>query len=581
MNILKANPPSLKTRRFITALGFSSLILILALGFFMPLQNDEISWSYSNQRALLDNFSVITLLPQCQDAASFAKGLPLTLYPHAIVNHLLFMEWDHPIGIRIIGMIRFLLFLIVTWFITKPLSVRLGLSPGTLYIFFVCCLSIDMLPLSLQIARPEQTILLSAAIFLALGLNARAIATQPFLRKACPALFIVTMLLCFPSHPKALTLLPVLLACAWEFFRRYVHNRLMLSLLLLAFAGFVTQCAAFWLERYACPLSAPARQFMSGASLPLSLIATEPGKFFLVVFHILMNAVQQDFRGYDASDIQWLPYSPVDFPRGLILISVMSGIVTFALNLYIFFFCLRFFSWMIAQLFCQFVKNERYKIERPQTDISFLYATFACCGLLSLLGLLVITGPTRMFYLKTLELPFLYFTGMLCLCTGFIKPDIGNLRRYGRILAIMAFINVLTLGYRYMPYITQPQTRASFWNVEDFKIPILLSPWQLEAQKPSIENAYAACNMPPLADARHLVLDSYTYLALKRSYQPFSFIFFSNIFPGPFDVHNFFNDMKRFASDGIILDCRQVPSALAPYLSKHYGYCCAPAKIIP
>src|SRR5438045_2999112 len=81
-------------------------IVIVTIGFFMPLQTDEINWSYVNQRGIIDHFQLMTLLPQCQDAQVFAKALPWSWYPHAWINDLVFMHVDYPLWIRIVGIAR-------------------------------------------------------------------------------------------------------------------------------------------------------------------------------------------------------------------------------------------------------------------------------------------------------------------------------------------------------------------------------------------------------------------------------------------------------------------------------------------
>jgi len=92
----------------------------------MPLHTDEINSNYTIQRILADNCHVMTLLLQCNGVENFSGQLPLIWYPHALVTDLLSMHVDHPIGIRVVCMRRFTLFLLARWFVIQPLARHLG-----------------------------------------------------------------------------------------------------------------------------------------------------------------------------------------------------------------------------------------------------------------------------------------------------------------------------------------------------------------------------------------------------------------------------------------------------------------------
>lgn len=536
--------------------------IVLALGLFMPLQTDEIAWSYSNNRALIDHFEVTTWYAQCQDAGTFAKPLPLSWYPHAIVNHILFMLVENPLWIRIVSMARFLMLLAASWWIMKPLALRLNIAPRILFFLFTALLCQDALPLLMQINRPEQPILLSIAIFLALALNAPTIAAHPKARLAAPALFIVTALLTFPDHPKAIGALPIALICGYMLFIELTKRRGLIVFLLLAVAAFAFQSAFFWLERYQCPLAPITSKIIAKYSLPWNQMLSHPVNLALVGLKSLMMSMLEDFSLYDKlrQTYNWLPLSLIPMSGTTALLSLLLAKMAYCLDLALVCFC------------AAFVLGTATKPGSRTMPHLLAYAALA-----SYVGFIMLIGMGRTFYIISLQVPLLFLTALL---TVSASPEILNNRRWQRVylvLLIAAATNILLLGIRYYPYVTQPETREAVF----YQRAILLSSWNYESQKKSVQEAYAACGLPPVETARHLVLDDYTYPPLMRSFEPFSFHYITNLFANEkFSLTQLRDNMKRYDSQGIILNCKSVPATLAPLLTQHGGYCCVAAKAV-
>lgn len=556
------------------------LLLLLVLGFFMPLQTDEIAWSYANQRGIIDHFSVITLLPQCQAADSFAKPLPLSWYPYAFLNHLVFMQVDSLIWIRLVGMARFVLFLTASWFVVKPLAFSVNISPHILFFLLLSLLGLSSLPLAMQVTRPEQTLFLSAAIYLTLGLNAPVIARHTFSKYAATAIFFITVLLSFPSHAKAIATLPLALACAYVFFRASFKSRWVYVLSMLAVIGFSSQSAFFWLQRYVCPDSVASQQMIAYHSLPWGLLWQNPIDFITVALHVFLQGIATDFNPYN-DDGNWLPFSLVDLPGWAKALYILCRNTGYVINIGLFCFCILFFLLTLIS-FIRSIVAKTYA--HQQKDFSS-YAILACSFTFSLVGIILITGRIRIWYLPTLELPLLYWASLLSVAATYKNLSSRRIQHYVWIVIAFAAGNILLLGYRYYPYITDASTRErimKFGTEMPVSEPVLHSPWNYEAQTKNIEEAYKACGLPSdITTAQHLILDDYTYPALKHSYQPFDFIFSTDIVNSPFNVKALFQEMKKYDSQGIMLNCKFVPAGLVPFLEEHNGYCCMSGKIIP
>lgn len=560
------------------------LFLLLLLGLFMPLHTDEINWSIPNHRAIADKLHVTTLLPQCQAADNFAKPLPLSWYPYALANDLIFMHVGGPLWIRLVGMARFTLFLIAAWFITTPLSARLKCSPTAAYTLFLSLLCLTPLPLLMQVDRPEQSLFLAMAIFLALALNTPDIATRRRLRWTAAALLVLTTLLSFPVHPKAVALLPVAIASSYIVARNITKPAWVAWLAVLATVAFALRCAAFWLHRYDCTYSEQIRQLVTDNALPFGQLWTHPMTFVAIVSKTLLVSVMYDFALYNHLKYgwQWLPYTLTPLSDALTELDAILAIVAFYIYFIVFSFCVVMLARTLAGKVRQLASHSPdagESISDGMQDSALAIArALACASIVSLVGFMLIVGPRRPFYAFSLEGPLLVLSGLLGLSS--ISGNVYQRpfwRHTSSLLQVIAVLNILMCSFKYFPYVTEAATREK----TDHGLAALLSPWMYERQKNAIEAAYHECHLPLPDTARHLIVDSYTYPVLRHSFEPFSYDYVTNTFAGQRNIPLLLNVMKRYDSDGIIVNCRQVPHSLAPLLTQHGAYCCALGKHSP
>jgi len=557
-----------------------SLILILLyaaiifIGIYVPLQTDEIAWQYVNSRAITDHFQLITLLPQCQPAASFAKKLPLLWYPHAWVNHFIFMYIDDPLWIKITGILRFVLFLAVSWFITKPLAPYLKTGPRTLFLIFLAILGLDELPFLLQVARPEQTILLSVGIFAALALNAGTISLSAYLKYSAAILFLFTALLLFPAHPKAVAALPITMFCAWVLFYRLSGKRLHASIITAVILGFALFSVRLWLERYACPSSILSKIAIDANSPALDKLFSNPALFFHDLFHNFLLGIVYDFNIHlhIITRDNWLPPSLAPMPGWLTGLNY---------NFMIFLLCLRAALLMFCGIFTVVtIIRATIACARPSRPIAlaakmggFIFITIIC---------LMLTSSTRLFYFVPLQLPLLILSAMMMFSSLKIPRFAVKLWPYVKYaLLVLAIGNMALLVYKYNPYIFHPGSRQSvIGNSEMGKREIMLSPLDYNSRNAAIMRAYNMCSLPPVKKAGHLILDDYTYTSLRHSFEPLAFDYVTDIFhfgQAVYGNKEFLDFINLYSADGVVLNCEYVPPALRPYLLEHDGYCCATA----
>ena len=561
-------PPKIFSFQFLSG---TMLILfyvtIVFIGIFIPVHFDEVGWQYVSHRAIEDNFQLITLLPQCQPAESFAKNLPLLWYPHAWINYLLFMQIDNPLWTKIIGISRCLLFFSISWFIIKPLASDLKTTAGAVFILFLAIIGLDELPLLLQVSRPEQTALLAISTFLALALNASKIATYKYWKYPALILFILAALLLYPAHAKTIAALPIMAVCAAILFYRVTGSKWLAVISVILLSAFAISSVAIWMDRYACPSSVIGQRVINGHTLLFNKIFSDPLIFILAASYSFFTGLIYDFNIHIhvMRKFDWLPFTQSFVPDWLSFANDVYLFLVGCLRMIIFNLCLII---SIKTLFI-LIKTRSSKTLNPQRIIgTFLFLSLCC--------LILCSGVNRMWYFPALQLPLLIIISLLFISS--FQNLKFNHRFYTRakyILVILAICNLAFLTYRYSPYIFKPELR--FQAFTDHRPIHMQTPFNYGKTKELIEKAYAACELPPITEARHLFVDNSTYPTLKHSYEPFDFDYSTDIGANweLYENKNLFKLLDDYKSSGVIINCHGIPVTLKPYLLEYNGYCCA------
>lgn len=545
---------------------FLGLFIALSLfGIFIPLQVDEPAWGFQNHMAIKDGFKIITLMPQCHRTSEIAMDLPISWYPYAFVNHILFMQIDAPIWLRIVGIIRFIAFLAVSFFIIDEVAKKLKTNSKKLFIVFLAVLSLDILASLMQVARPEQTLLLGSSILIALALKAKYLLKYKYL--AIFSFFFTTFLV-FPAHPKALALLPIVLVCGLILFRKLIKSKIITALLLIALTLFVLNSAKIWLQRYDCSYSPESEGFIKNHKLPLEKLSSQPFAFFGEASLNIVSGVLSDLFPYRILfDYNWLPKTLNNIPPELEGIYALISIFSFFLRIVIFVLCLLCTFNVFISLFHKKFAKKFYE------QVSYEHAFIATSIFIAVIGLMAIVGREKMWYHGALNAPLLIICGFIFIKSLKVENAKVIASKFSTVLLTLASISIVIFLLKFYPYITKPQ-------LIERSIPnrtIMISPWQYSIRQNNVMTAYNACQLPNLSLANRLILDDYTYAVLKKTNTPFHFHYITNFaFKDVkyFKVQELLNIIKKYNSSGLIINCSHIPSQLMPYVKQYGDYCC-------
>ena len=94
-------------------------VLLLWIGYLVPIYTDELTFKIIHARIFLDQGKAISLFPQCNQ--NLTTTWPFYFAPIRWIDALLYSELGHPLKLRIIGIAIFLLILFVEFLTVKPL----------------------------------------------------------------------------------------------------------------------------------------------------------------------------------------------------------------------------------------------------------------------------------------------------------------------------------------------------------------------------------------------------------------------------------------------------------------------------
>ncbi|HCR85800.1 MAG TPA: hypothetical protein DIV86_03895 [Alphaproteobacteria bacterium] len=550
--------------------ALTCIFLSIILGLSLPIQTDEITWDIPNHSAIKDGYKLTTLLPQCHLPSRITEELPVLWYPFAWFNHIIFMQIEHHLWLRIVATSSYVLFLLIIYFICRNLTERLKLSAISIFVIFSCFLGLDIMPLLMQVNRPEQTLLLGIAIFILLGIKSRDFLQRSKIIGYFNVLaFIFTVLLVFPSHAKSIAILPVAFVCGTILFKDIIRSKVIILLLLAFITFFAIQSAMVWIDRYECSNSPETKKIIDGHSLPINKITSEPTEFILAaVISLILGLASDLFSSGIIYGSGWLPVTITDLPNWLLFTDMTLGIIYYFLRIIIFFSCVWFFSC----IFLSFIKNKNIKFD---FDITFFL--IASSVLLSLMGVMMVTGTAKAWYHPALNIPLLWFAALLLLAAnGVTSKNIYSLPKFTlKILVIIFTISTFFLLIKYHPYFTQAESiKARGQN----KFMVLIPTGDFSLRKQVIFDTYKQCGLPPVSETKNLIVDDYTYPVLRTTKFPMNFQYITNIFYNKiksFDDKKLLKFMDEYNSPGFIINCNHLPNKMKKYnIIKNQGYCC-------
>ena len=556
-------PLSAKLFYGLCALVIATYATVVCIGLFMPLQTDEVGWLFLNHRALIDNYQVITLHPQCGKDV-FALPLPWVWYLPAYFNNLTYAQMDNPLWIRVGGMVQFVIWLAL-WL---AIAVKLFAIPRSKWwvalAFLLAFLGMDALPLVFLVNRPEQILTIAIGIFTLLALFADDLHQRLSWRIAGNFLLFFTAMTMHASHPKSVILLPLELATGSIFLQKLWRHRVITFAGTMAILWIGLQSYVFNARLVDCPESSAVRQDIALSVLPLSGLWQSPLKALDNFFTSFDTALY--LSPYLETTKDWIPFS-------LHILNVLTLLTLYGLNhlawgMYI--FLLLFSVWTAC---------------RPAKAVvasALLSRLVLWTLLIALAAFFIFLGGRRSFYLPELNIPLLFLAALfaLRLTYGTRPPEGRKITIYATVLLLSAVLNHILLIDRYALFVSEPQAHETFTPGRK----ITLSPWHYEAKRRSILELASACHLGSDHHTRHIVLDDLTYHLFRHTDQPLHMSYSTGACCGTtkntFDPDVYLKFLNDFGSDGVIAECANFFDQLRPYAIEHNGFCCIPKSVL-
>ncbi len=532
-------------------------VALLYFGFLLPIQTDEIAQSYPNHRAFLDRYNITYIYPQCGESA-YSRPLPWLWFLPAWINHVIYTPLDHPFDFRAIALVKLFTWLALWLLIIKRIfQLRWRqLSYASALILGVFSFDADFLMLLL--ARPEQSLVLAVSIVVALALYAPLMMGKPVWYCCGIILFLTTALQTGYAHPKAVALLPLFGVAGWILIIGALGCRKRALLFVCLVSALFLLSHTFWIQRLACPDSGAMRDYIASRQFPFHLIYTD--------FRAFLSEVLGDFAFAHIMDLSlvqlksnWV--NPVPLPSA-------------ALSMVVLIFASIAFLIRFMMLYAMAGHAAKILYQRLYSRCSFTPLQEQCNSLaLSLLivigALFVFQTKVRPFYCGALEIPLILL--MAILSFGVHKPWPKHTHLLGVIFigSATAALTVTLLVYRAPSQgeVVVPNRIISF-STENYN-----------ARLPALYGLANECGID--LRGHHVVVNDITYLAFRRSFQPYHIFYATGgMMEERMPLKEFMAFLAKNGSDGIISDCRDFTDPMMPYAKRHEGFCCIDKKTI-
>lgn len=560
-DVLTAKPDGSSKLILGCSLAFLALAIgaLIFLGLGLPIQTDEVAWSFLNHRAILDHYTISSTLPSCMDP-EHTGPLPLLWYIPSWINYLTFATFDHPVGFRVLGLLRLFgwlgLWLLVAWRLFRLTRAQLICSFAALLALF--SLDVDFFLLFLD--RPEQTLLLGASICTALVVFASSIAKTRLRIALTSILLLITIMQMGQTHAKAMVLAPFFTVASFRFARMAFSSRIAAWVISTVVLGILVYSHMVWLWRYTCA-NEQLKTLMADHTFPFGLILSDPLHFFTKLLHDFFGAMLLDLTPLSIN-IDW-----ISFKHGAARAYSESPVF---MGLFLIGYLIKLFLLMLTFVFTLRALFRRWKTDGTREGVSMQYecAILSFWLMVALFGWLGFQGAVRMFYYGAIEVPVLILASILVF--GFYT-DWQKRARW-------AYVTLLACGTVSLGYMLNAFQHPEQHEVIETARTISFSTKDYSERLPALKALAQSCSIDT-EKSQHVIVDDETYLFMRHSFQPYHFHYATNL---PFDrtvVKNYtatdlFNLMKRSHSDGVLTDCRNFLNPMMPYAQKSGGYCC-------
>lgn len=506
----------------------------LFIGFFHPIWFDDIGYPIASARAGYDGWQAISPVPECQ--SMFGMRIPATLLPGRLI------AWaGHTVTDDFITMKFMALAVLLTWIGYLSWFVKRILFPQWTWLQTVALVTavagMGKVTVFLLNNRPETSMLLVITLFASLPFLLRHY-TRPcrFCLPALACAVLIAQSFFFSAHPKALLYAPlIILATCYTF----ASNRRLLLPVLIIMGITILQGWLYWQAKTSCPEFLPAHTFLSRQSVAIGLLSTDPMLFFGQFLSNLLNSGRY-IRGI---------FLPQYVNNASILVSGLITVTAAGLGYLI----------VLGAILHVTERSRPRRWHLPE----ILIPAALLAALLMQAGLLT----SKPAYNSALIWPCLFLPALLLLAhTGNRGPQWAGLSICLWLLGVSA-ISQAVLAYTALPQtITTVQTAAK--SEYRYMRPFVLSPFNYSIKRQQILEAAAQCGIPPDRSARHVVVDATTYLALRRTYQPF---FKANI---EHTGQDFLHFLQAYPISGVVMLCRHMPASWQAAATRVQDICC-------
>lgn len=524
---------------------------------FRPIYPDEISYIVQNSRAFENGLrSTPQLMAECQKTDRIVA--PLTWIPGHVLDSLILGSSRTPIGIRMVGVLLFLLAMFAFYLISStalsfasPL-VRSGVIAS---VFFS-----GLLPYMLVMTRPETQILLCVCFFVSaprlyrLG-SQRCSLCATWL--VVSAFVLATSLILF-IHPKGMFFVPlVVVSLLATFWKNHRSLALISSVLFLVVA---TQSFFVHSLRLQCYEAQAAFQSLArGQQLVPAMLFTEPAKFF---HEALVNIIRS--RMYVANlhfaqnfAAAWMP--PTDHVRAL---GEMANLLTSL-------------GW--AAVLLLFLALSLKSIKRALRDRLISEPAWISMSLFVALVSLAAVQVEKHFYESSLVLPLTFLLVLMLSKDIALSPRWENARRI--LWITLMFAASASQAYALYQY-------QGWWNsdIEAVGIPVLASKsFDFNDLTTRIEKLERDCHLQDQKDLQNLFVDDWTYLPLADSFRP-RLVTLSHLLAlkdGDPEFDKLPELMRKISSSGYLLHCSELPPRLRSIGVREGDLCCIRGNSLP
>lgn len=522
--------------------------------FHSPLYIDDPMWLIQNARLPYDGFRMINLFPMCR--SNFTWEVPWVMWPGRLFAAAL--HPDSYITLRLIGMGKYLLCIAVmsavVWLHFRPVAPLLVLIGGV-----AAFLSFGILPLLMVFTRPETGMFIGCGL-LYLLMTASRRTERPKYQYILAGLFVLVLSWFLSLHPKSQFFLPavLLMACGIRLPRRHLR---LLFVLLIVYMGF--QDYRLWKVHPTCPSWPMTMYILSNHTLVPKTFKQDPERFFRIMFSNLSKAKKfyvdsalfQRRYWVNQGGLAW--FSP---PR---------------------------------------VRMEYHDLANRLIKYNFLlFAMFAFVGLLSATnrhGILVLFRPCPAavaFWLAValgMQIAIkrsstFYETAMIwpigLMVAVLLIAQEGWQEKYRRTAwGMLAFMMVTAMvshwGFvsQLRPYLIKMGDSEQYHNgfIAAGRVSVHQAIFDYPEREKRIVRAAEQCAIPRDQSARHVVIDEYTYLPFRKTFQPFygTYLYLW----GP-RGRSLLGLLRRRGSTGLVSLCRILPYTLRQKATDVEGICC-------